>query len=120
MSFLLVGIAAGVVGGLFGVGGGAILVPILIYLFGFSQYRAQGTSLLVLLLPAGLLAVLHYYKAGYVDVKAAALLALGFFGGGYFGSVAATGIQSVLLQRLFGGFLLMIALQMIFGSIRQP
>ena len=69
MGFIFVGFFTGIVGGLFGVGGGEIFIPLLIYVFGFSQHQAQGTSLAVLLPPIGLLAALRYYKAGFVNFK---------------------------------------------------
>src|SRR4029453_8450183 len=78
MSFAIAGFLTGIIGGLFGVGGGEIFIPLLIYLFGFSQHQAQGTSLAVLLPPIGLLAALRYYRAGHVDFAVAGLLALGF------------------------------------------
>ena len=114
MVFLIAGFGTGIIGGLFGVGGGEIFIPLLIYLFGFTQHQAQGTSLAVLLPPIGLLAAMRYYHAGHVNFKVAALLAAGFFIGAYFGAIAATQINQDLLKRLFGGFLLIIALHMIF------
>lgn len=115
MWFVLAGFATGIVGGLFGVGGGEIFIPLLIYVFGFSQHQAQGTSLAVLLPPIGLLAALRYYRAGHVDFTVAALLALGFFFGASIGAIAGTRIHAELLRRLFGVFLLVISLHMVFG-----
>lgn len=115
MWFLLAGFGTGIIGGLFGVGGGEIFIPLLVYLFGFSQRQAQGTSLAVLLPPIGLLAALRYYRAGHVDFGVAALLALGFFFGASLGAVVGTRIHADLLRRLFGAFLLVVALHMIFG-----
>lgn len=115
MWFVLAGFATGIVGGLFGVGGGEIFIPLLIYGFGFSQHQAQGTSLAVLLPPIGLLAALRYYRAGHVDFTVAALLALGFFFGASIGAIAGTRIHADLLRRLFGVFLLVISLHMVFG-----
>jgi uncharacterized membrane protein YfcA len=104
---------------LFGVGGGEIFIPLLVYLFGFSQHQAQGTSLAVLLPPIGLLAALRYYHAGHVNFQVAGLLAAGFFVGAYFGAMGATQIDQVLLKKFFGGFLLLIALHMIFHHAPQ-
>lgn len=115
MWFLLAGFGTGIIGGLFGVGGGEIFIPLLVYLFGFSQRQAQGTSLAVLLPPIGLLAALRYHRAGHVDFGVAALLALGFFFGASLGAVVGTRIHADLLRRLFGAFLLVVALHMIFG-----
>src|SRR4029453_18036140 len=115
MTLILVGILTGIIGGLFGVGGCEIFIPLLIYVFGFSQHQAQGTSLAVLLPPIGLLAALRYYKAGYVDFGVAGLLALGFFFGASLGALGATKIHAEALRRVFGVFLLLISLHMIFG-----
>jgi uncharacterized protein len=97
------------------VGGGEIFIPLLIYLFGFSQHQAQGTSLAVLLPPIGLLAAPRYYHAGHVDFKVAGLLALGFFFGASIGAIGATKMPGDTLRRVFGAFLLIISLHMIFG-----
>ena len=116
MLFLVTGFLTGVFGGLFGIGGGAILVPLLVYGFKLSQHQAQGTSLAVLLPPVGLLAFLQYYRAGYVDPRIAGWLATGFLLGAAIGALAATRLQPLLLRRGFGILLLFVALQMIFGS----
>lgn len=115
MWFVLAGFGTGIIGGLFGVGGGEIFIPLLVYLFGFSQHQAQGTSLAVLLPPIGLLAALRYYRSGHVDFTVAALLALGFFFGASIGALGATRIQGDLLRKLFGAFLLVVSLHMMFG-----
>jgi uncharacterized membrane protein YfcA len=115
VTFVLVGFLTGILGGLFGVGGGEIFIPTLIYLFGFSQHKAQGTSLAILLPPIGLLAALRYYKAGYVDFGVAGLLALGFFFGASLGALGATKMHPEVMRRVFGAFLLIISLHMIFG-----
>ena len=115
MAFVIAGFLTGIIGGLFGVGGGEIFIPLLIYLFGFSQHQAQGTSLAVLLPPIGLLAALRYYHAGHVDFKVAGLMALGFFFGASIGALGATRIHADMLRRAFGVFLLAISLHMIFG-----
>ena len=83
---LLIGLGAGILSGVIGIGGGIVIVPALVYFIGFSQKTAQGTSLAILLLPIGLLGVLQFYKAGYVDIKVTAVIALAFFIGSYFGS----------------------------------
>jgi uncharacterized membrane protein YfcA len=116
MALLVAGFLTGIIGGLFGVGGGEIFIPVLIYLFGFSQHQAQGTSLAVLLPPIGLLAALRYYRAGHVNFRVAGILALGFFLGASLGALAATRIPADLLRRIFGGFLLLVALHMILGQ----
>ena len=112
----LLGLGAGVLSGIFGIGGGVVIVPGLVYLFGFSQHKAQGTSLVALLLPVGILAVLRYYKAGQVEILSGLLLALGLFLGAYFGANVATSFPTLLLKRLFGGLFLIIAIRMLLGK----
>jgi uncharacterized membrane protein YfcA len=108
----VIGICAGILGGLFGIGGGILIVPACIYLLGFTQARAQGTSLVALLLPVGILGVLNYAKAGNVDWKVGAVIAVLFVGGAYFGSKIALSIDENLLRKLFAGFLVLIAIQL--------
>lgn len=107
-----IGIAIGVVSGLIGLGGGIFLIPILIYGYGMDQHRAQGTSIATLLLPIGALAFWKYYAAGNVDIKVAAIMAVGFFVGGYFGGAWAQAIPTVLLRRIFAGLLVAVAAKM--------
>jgi len=107
-----IGIAIGVISGLIGLGGGVFLIPILVYGYGMDQHRAQGTSIATLLLPIGALAFWKYYGTGNVDVKVAALMAVGFFVGGYFGGSWAQAVPTVLLRRIFAGCLVAIAVKM--------
>lgn len=116
MLYLVTGFFTGILGGLFGVGGGEIFIPLLVYVFGFSQHQAQGTSLAVLLPPIGLLAALRYYRAGYVDFPVAGLLALGFFFGALVGALGATRLDADVLRKVFGVFLLIVSLHMVFGG----
>ena len=111
---LLLGLTAGVCSGLLGIGGAVIMIPALMFMFGMSQHMAQGTTLALMVPPIGLLAAWTYYKGGYIDLKVAALVALGFFIGGLLGARFAVNIDGVLLKKVFGIFLLMIALKMIF------
>jgi uncharacterized membrane protein YfcA len=115
MLFLVAGLVTGVFGGVFGIGGGAILVPMLIYIFRMTQHQAQGTSLAVLLPPVGIFAFLQYYRAGFVDLRAAGWLAAGFMAGAAVGALFAERIQPGVLRRGFGVILLLVALQMILG-----
>ena len=112
---LAVGLAAGVFSGLLGIGGGIFIIPVLVFLLGFSQQTAQGTTLAMMVPPIGLLAAWAYYKAGFVDIKVAGLMCIGFFIGGFFGAKFATVLSGVTLSRIFGIFLLLISLKMIFG-----
>lgn len=113
---LCVGLAAGMLSGLVGVGGGIIIVPALVFFMGMTQHEAQGTSLAVLLLPVGILAVVAYYKAGYVDLKSTALMASTFVIGGYFGAKLAIHIDQQMVKKIFGIFLIIVAVKMIFGK----
>lgn len=111
---ILVGIAAGMLSGLVGVGGGIIIVPALVYFVGFSQKTAQGTSLALILLPVGILAVLQYYKQGHVDIKIVGLLALGFIAGSFFGSKIALNLPQDTVKKIFAVLLIIIAIKMLF------
>jgi uncharacterized membrane protein YfcA len=101
LGLLLLGLAAGILGGMVGVGGGLIVVPALVFFFGFSQHEAQGTSLGLLVLPVALLGMLNYYKQGYVDVRVVGLLAIGFLVGSYFGSKWALNMPEQLIKKYF-------------------
>ena len=112
---ILVGIAAGMLGGLVGVGGGIIVVPALVYFLSFcSQKSAQGTSLGLLLLPVGIFGVMQYYKQGYVDFKIVAVLATGFLAGSYFGSKIALSLPQESVKKVFAILLIIIAIKMLF------
>lgn len=112
---LIIGLLAGIMSGLIGIGGGLLVVPVLVYLFGFSQHQAQGTTLAMMVPPIGILAAWTYYKHGYVDLKVAALICLGFFIGGLFGARLATSLPGNILQKIFGVAFLIAALKMIFS-----
>ena len=109
----LLGLVAGIFSGLVGIGGGIIIVPALVFLFGASQHQAQGTTLALLVPPIGLLAAWTYYKEGYVDLKVAGLICLGFFLGGLLGAKLATSLSSQVLEKLFGAALLLVSLKML-------
>ena len=106
---LLLGLAVGILVGLLGVGGGAVLVPALAFLFHMNQHAAQGTSLLILLPPVGLGALREYWKQGHVDLRAGILSAAGMLLGGYLGSLIAIPMQARHLRALFGCFLMLSA-----------
>jgi uncharacterized protein len=111
---ILVGIAAGILGGLVGVGGGIIIVPALVYFIGFSQKTAQGTSLGLIMLPVGVLGVLQYYKQGHVDFKVVGILAIGFLLGSYFGSKIALSLPQETVKKTFAVLMIIIAIKMLF------
>ncbi len=112
--YILLGLLAGVLSGLIGIGGGVIIVPSLIFWFGFSQQEAQGTTLGLLVPPIGILAAWTYYQQGYVNFKVAALICFGFVLGGLLGAKIAVDLPSEVLEKVFGIALLLIALKMIF------
>ena len=111
---LLLGIFIGVVSGLVGIGGGALLIPALVFGYGMSQHKAQGTSLATMLLPIGIFAFWKYYKAGDVDLRLAILIALGFAVGGWIGGSWAVHISDVALRRGFAVVLIIVAIRMLF------
>ena len=111
---ILIGIAAGTLSGLVGIGGGIIIVPALIYFIGFSQKTAQGTSLGLILLPVGILGVLQYYKQGHIDVKVVGILAVAFLIGGYLGSKIALSLSQETVKKIFAVLMILIAAKMLF------
>ncbi|HRF60906.1 MAG TPA: sulfite exporter TauE/SafE family protein [Fimbriimonadaceae bacterium] len=111
---IIIGLAAGVLGGLFGIGGGIIIVPALGLAFGFSQHKAQGTSLVALLAPVGLLALMNYYREGNADLVKGAWIAAAFFVGAFLGSKIALGLDEVMMRRGFALFLVAVAAYMFF------
>jgi uncharacterized protein len=111
---IMIGVAAGMLSGFVGVGGGIIIVPSLIYFIGFSQKAAQGTSLGLILLPVGILAVLQYYKQGHIDVKVVGVLAVGFLAGSYFGSKIALSLPDDTVKKVFAVLMIIIAIKMLF------
>jgi uncharacterized membrane protein YfcA len=99
-----------------GLGGGIIIVPVMVFLFGMSEHQAQGTTLALMVPPIGLLAAWVYYKQGFVDLKMAAFVCLGFFIGGLLGAEFAVGISEPILKKIFGTMLLLVSLKMILGK----
>lgn len=113
--YIFLGVLAGICSGLIGIGGGVIIIPALIFLFGLSQHQAQGTTLALLVPPIGLLAAWTYYSKGYVDLRIAGLICIGFFAGGLLGARLAIGLSNPVLEKLFGAALFLISLKMIFA-----
>ncbi|RYY40954.1 MAG: sulfite exporter TauE/SafE family protein [Chitinophagaceae bacterium] len=111
---LLIGLAAGMLGGLVGIGGGIVIVPALIYVLNLSQTEAQGTSLGILLLPVGILAVWEFHKQGQVYWPAVWLVAAGFVIGGYFGSRVALSLPQATVKKIFAIMLILVAFKMLF------
>jgi uncharacterized membrane protein YfcA len=114
--YVLLGLVAGIFSGLIGIGGAIIIIPALVLLFGLSQHTAQGTTLALMVPPIGLLAALAYYKQGFVDLKIAAFVCIGFFIGGFLGAKFAIGIPEAILKKVFGAVLLLVSVKMILGK----
>ena len=110
---VIIGLLAGMLSGLVGVGGGIIIVPALMFFLGFSQHEAQGTSLGLLLLPVGILAVLNYHKQGYIDLKVVATMSIAFLLGGWLGSKISFSISQEALKRIFAVVLFYSAFKML-------
>lgn len=110
---IIVGTAAGVLSGLVGVGGGIIIVPALVLFLGFSQHQAQGTSLGLLLLPVGILAVINYYHKGYIDLKVIAVMSIAFVVGGWLGSKLAISLSQETVRKIFAVVLFYTAFKML-------
>ena len=113
---LIIGLLAGLVSGTLGVGGGIIIVPALVFFMGFTQHMAQGTSLAFMLPPIGFFAAYTYYKNSYVNIKFALILLIAFIIGAYLGSLFSVNLDAKILRKLFGFFMIIVALKMIFGK----
>ncbi|MBV9865283.1 MAG: sulfite exporter TauE/SafE family protein [Abitibacteriaceae bacterium] len=116
---ITIGLSAGFASGLFGIGGGVIIVPALIYLLGFSQHKATGTSLVILLPPVGLGAVLEYYRNGNVDWKAALVVAFTVFLGAWLGAICANKLAGPILRLMFGIFVVFLGFYTVAGALRR-
>jgi uncharacterized protein len=112
-AYVMLGLVAGILSGLIGVGGGVIIVPALVFIFKLSQHTAQGTTLALMVPPIGLLAAWTYYRNGYVDLRIATLICVGFFIGGLLGAQWANRLSNVMLERVFGAALLVISIKML-------
>ncbi len=105
----IVGIVAGIMSGLFGIGGGIVIVPTLVALLGMDLLTANATSLAAMLLPVGILGVINYYKAGLINIKESLLISIGLFGGSYLGAELALHVEVHLLAKFYALFLLYVA-----------
>ena len=110
IGILIVGIIAGVMSGLFGIGGGIIMVPSLIAFFGMGMLNANATSLAAMLLPVGVLGVIAYYKAGYINIKESLWISIGLLSGSFFGAELAVSVDVKILSKLYAAFLLYVAI----------
>ncbi len=114
--YIGLGLIAGILSGMFGIGGGTVLIPAMVFLFGLTQHQAQGTSLAIMVLPIGLLAAMRYYYSGNVKLGMAGFICVGFFVGGLIGAQIIQNVPDALLKKLFGVFLLAVSLKMILGK----
>lgn len=115
---ILIGLFAGLMSGFVGIGGGVVIVPALVYLVGLPQHAAQGTSLLLMLPPIGILAVMNYYKAGQVNIWYGLIIALTFVVGGYFGSKLALKLNENIVKLIFGILMLYVSVKMIYSGYK--
>lgn len=113
-SYILLGLCTGIFSGFLGLGGGFIMIPGLVYLYGLTQQQAQGTSLAAMVPPITLLAAMRYYMSGNVKLNMAVFIAIGFVAGGLIGANFAQQIPEITLRRVFGSAMLIVALRMIF------
>ncbi|MBN2864348.1 MAG: sulfite exporter TauE/SafE family protein [Bacteroidales bacterium] len=113
---ILIGLLTGALAGMLGIGGAIIMVPALVFIMGFGQHLAQGTSLAVMLPPIGIIAAYNYFKAGQVNLKFAVILAIAFVVGSYFGSKYALTLPQPVLKKIFGALLLLVAIRMLFAK----
>lgn len=111
-----VGLAAGFLSGMVGIGGGIIIVPVLVYFLGFTQHQAQGTTLFMFLLPIGILGVMNYHKQGYVDYKTALIIGTTFVFGSYFGSKLSISLDQKMVKQIFGAILILLGIKMLLGK----
>jgi uncharacterized membrane protein YfcA len=118
VGLIAIGLGAGVLSGLLGIGGGLVMVPAMALVLGFDQHVAQGTSLLVII-PAALSGTVTHYRNGRVSLRDAGFLAAGGVGGAVIGSVLALSVDEAVLRKLFAGFLILVAIQIILGRGRR-
>jgi uncharacterized membrane protein YfcA len=109
--YIIIGLGGGVLAGVFGIGGGLVIVPALIYAARMSQLTATGTSLGALLLPVGALGAWEYYRTGNLNVRAALFIAVGLFVGAFFGAKIAHALTTIHLRRAFAVFLVLVAIR---------
>lgn len=113
---MITGLLGGFISGSLGVGGGIIIVPALVFVFGLSQHEAQGTSLALLSFPIGIIAAMQYYKRGFVNIKFALVIIVAFFVGSYLGSLISVNLPDKTLKKAFGILMLIAGTKMVFGK----
>lgn len=117
--FVFIGLIGGITAGIFGIGGGIIIVPALVYWAGFSQHQATGTTLAVLLPPIGLAAAYEYYRHGNVDIRAAIILAASMFFGAWFGAYFANRLDANYLHLIFGLFVCGLGVYLVYEASKH-
>jgi len=115
-TYIALGLGAGIASGFLGIGGGAILIPVMVYMFGLTQHQAQGTTLALMIPPIGLLAAWKYYSEGNVKLNMAAFICIGFLFGALIGAIFVHKVPGPILKKVFGIFLFLISLKMILGK----
>jgi uncharacterized membrane protein YfcA len=113
ITLMIIGIFAGFASGMVGIGGGVVIVPALVFFLAMSQHQAQGVSIGMMLMPVGFLAAYNYYKSGNFNFKYSVIIGLTFVVGAYFGSKVSLTIDQVLMKRIFGVIMLILAIKMI-------
>lgn len=111
---IAIGLAAGFMGGMVGVGGGIVIVPALVLIMGMTQHMAQGISLTMMLFPVGILGVINYYKKGYIDFRYAGFIAAGFLIGSFLGSKLSLGLSQEMVKKIFAILMIIVAIRMLF------
>jgi len=114
--YIILGVIAGFLSGMLGIGGGMVLIPALIFIFGLTQLQAQGTTLALMVPPIGLLAAMRYYQSGNVKLGMAGFICLGFFAGGLLGANLVQNLPEPLIRRIFALFLLVVSLRMFWAK----
>lgn len=116
---ILIGLFAGMMSGFVGIGGGVVMVPALVYIMGLDQHTAQGTSLILMLPPIGILAVMNYYKTDNVNIPYGIIIAIAFVIGGYYGSKIALKLSPAKVKLIFGVLMLYVAAKMIYSGFKS-
>lgn len=114
--YIILGVVGGIFSGVFGIGGGLVLIPAMTMLLGMTQHQAQGTTLAILVPPIGILAAWRYYQGGHVNLPLAGFICLGFVFGGLIGANMAHSVSDPVLKKTFGVFLFLVSLNMIFSK----
>lgn len=117
--FVCIGLLGGISSGIFGIGGGVLVMPALVYWAGFSQHMATGTSLAILLPPIGLAAAYEFYRHGQVDIRAAAIIAVMMFVGSWLGALVANRLSGPSLRLVFGLFVSALGLYIVYDAVRR-